>query len=178
MCHATGLARVSIENVCAAIHHGTGGPTRRWPPVSGLFTSVVVTLAYLRRDRVQAELAEAFGVSRSTISRAITALTPVLGEILHDCIPTADDVDDEVRPIVDGTLLPCRSWASRPGLYSKRHRRTRGRRAGRVYRGWSDRVGVGSDRRPPSRHAPHQTVGSLGRSGHQDMARRQRPHRQ
>lgn len=32
-----------------------------WPPILGLFKSVVVTLTYLRRNRVQAEIGEAFG---------------------------------------------------------------------------------------------------------------------
>jgi hypothetical protein len=45
---------------------------------SGLFDSIVVTLTYLRRNRVQAELAETYGVSQPTISRAITAMTPLL----------------------------------------------------------------------------------------------------
>ncbi|GLW95912.1 hypothetical protein Aglo03_67280 [Actinokineospora globicatena] len=89
-----------------------------------MFTSLVVTLTYLRRNRVQAELAETFGVSQSTISRAITAMTPLLGSVLADHIPTVDDVDDQRRHIIDGTLLPCWSWASQPGLHSRRHRRT------------------------------------------------------
>jgi hypothetical protein len=55
-----------------------------WPLILGLFKSVVVALTYLRRNRVQAELAEYFGVSQSTISRAITGLTPLLGRLLVD----------------------------------------------------------------------------------------------
>jgi hypothetical protein len=39
-----------------------------YPPVLGLFTSVVVTLTYLRRNHVQQELAEYYEVSQSTIS--------------------------------------------------------------------------------------------------------------
>jgi Na+/proline symporter len=49
-----------------------------WPPILGLFMSVVVTLTYLRRNRIEAEIGESFGVSQSTISRAVTALTPLL----------------------------------------------------------------------------------------------------
>ena len=55
-----------------------GARVNHWPPILGLFSSMVVTLAYLRRNRAQAELAEAFGFSQSTISRAITGLTPLL----------------------------------------------------------------------------------------------------
>ncbi|MGA5135444.1 transposase family protein [Streptomyces olivoreticuli] len=42
-----------------------------WPPVLGLFTSVVITLTYIRRNRVQQELAETYGVSQPTVSRAV-----------------------------------------------------------------------------------------------------------
>ncbi|WP_177215750.1 transposase family protein [Actinokineospora terrae] len=33
-------------------------------------------------------------------------------------------MDDQRRHIVDGTLLPCWSRASQPGLHSRRHRKT------------------------------------------------------
>ncbi|WP_219824191.1 transposase family protein, partial [Actinokineospora auranticolor] len=84
----------------------------------------MVTLAYLRQNRVQAELAEAFEVSQPTIGRAIAAMTPLLAGVLEQYVPAADDLDDRNSPIVDGTLLPCWSWASRPELFSGTHRTT------------------------------------------------------
>jgi hypothetical protein len=60
-----------------------GGAIVSWPPVLGLFKAVVVTLTYLRRNRAQAEIGAAFGVSQPTISRAITGLTAVLGLVLR-----------------------------------------------------------------------------------------------
>ncbi|WP_346278906.1 transposase family protein [Pseudonocardia sp.] len=95
-----------------------------WPPVLGLFNSVVVTLTYLRRNRVQAEIAEAFGVSQPTISRAVTALTTLLGQVLVDYVPVAEDLDSRTQYIVDGTLLPCWSWRGQRQLYSGRHKTT------------------------------------------------------
>jgi hypothetical protein len=95
-----------------------------WPPILGLFDSVVVTLTYLRRNRVQAELAETFGVSQSTISRAVTALTPVLGRMLADYVPVAEDLDSQTQYIVDGALLPCWSWHGQRQLYSGKHKTT------------------------------------------------------
>ena len=83
-----------------------------------------MTLTYLRRNRVQAELAETFGVSQPTISRAITALIPILGRILADYVPVAEDLGPNRQYIVDGTLLPCWSWESLPGLYSGKHKTT------------------------------------------------------
>lgn len=124
MYHTTGLSRERIVDLCAAIYRETTDEERTWPPILGLFTSVVVTLTYLRRNRVQAELAETYGVSQSTISRAIARVTPILGKVLRKYVPTADELDERTQYIVDGTLLPCWSWASSPGLYSGKHMTT------------------------------------------------------
>jgi len=48
---------------------------RPWPPILGLRESLTATLKCLRRNRTQAEIAEDYGVSQSTISRAIAAMT-------------------------------------------------------------------------------------------------------
>jgi hypothetical protein len=37
--------------------------------------------------------------------------------------PTADDLDGRTH-VLDGTLLPCWSWRSSPGLYSGKHKTT------------------------------------------------------
>jgi hypothetical protein len=95
-----------------------------WPPILGLYKSVIVALTYMRRNRVQAELAETYGVSQPTISRAITGITPLLGTVLREYVPTADELDGRTQYIVDGTLLPCWSWASHPELYSGKHKTT------------------------------------------------------
>jgi hypothetical protein len=124
MYHTTGLSRERIGDLCAAIHSDTMGQKEPWPPILGLFKSVVVALTYMRRNRVQAELAETYGVSQSTISRAITGLTSVIGKVLERHVPTADDLDEDEQYIVDGTLLPCWSWASRPELYSGKRKTT------------------------------------------------------
>jgi hypothetical protein len=72
----------------------------------------------MRRNRVQAEIAEDYGVSQPTISRAISAITPLLVQALLEYVPTADDLDGGRQLIVDGTLLPCWPWAAHPDLYS------------------------------------------------------------
>jgi hypothetical protein len=125
MYHTTGFTKDRIVEICALVDAGSedvGGAL--WPPILGLFDSVVVTLTYLRRNRVQAELAEAFGVSQSTISRAVTALTPVLGRMLADYVPVAEDLDSQNQYIIDGTLLPCWSWHGQRQLYSGKHKTT------------------------------------------------------
>jgi hypothetical protein len=78
----------------------------------------------MRRNRAQAEIGESFEVSQSTISRAISAVTPLLGTQLADYVPTGDELDENTQYIVDGTLLPCWSWAGHPELYSGKHKTT------------------------------------------------------
>jgi hypothetical protein len=89
-----------------------------------LFTSVTVTLCYLRRNHVQQELAELFGASQATISRAIARYVPILSELLADWVPTVEDLDPDAQLIIDGALLPCWSWADHPELRSGKHRTT------------------------------------------------------
>ena len=125
MYHTTGFTRDEIVDLCALVNSvGRERGTGQWPPILGLFKSVVVTLTYLRRNRVQAEIGESFGVSQSTISRAISAITPPLASILAQYVPTADELDPNAQYIVDGTLLPCWSWAEHQELYSGKHKTT------------------------------------------------------
>ena len=107
MYSTTGFSRESIADLCAMIHDEVMTGTRPWPPILGLYKSVVVALTYMRRNRFQAELAETYGVSQPTISRAITGVTPLLGKVLGEYVPTADDLDERSQYLVDGTLLPC-----------------------------------------------------------------------
>jgi hypothetical protein len=120
----TGLHRDQIVELCVLIHEHTAATGRVWPPILGLYKAVVVTLTHLRRNRVQEEIAETYSVSQSTISRAITALTPLVSEVLRGYVPVAEELDPARQYIVDGTLLPCWSWASHPQLYSGKHKTT------------------------------------------------------
>jgi DDE superfamily endonuclease len=47
-----------------------------------------------------------------------------IGEALGKYVPTADELDDQQQYVVDGTLLPCWSWAGHPELYSGKHKTT------------------------------------------------------
>ena len=97
---------------------------RKWPPILGLRNALTATLTYMRRNRVQAEIAENYGVSQPTVSRAISAITPLLVQALLDYVPTAHELDAGTCYIVDGTLLPCWSWRAHPELYSGKHKTT------------------------------------------------------
>ena len=123
--HTTGFDREEIIDLCIRINSvqpGTGSPN--WPPCLGLFKSVVATLTYMRHNRTQAEIGESLGVSQPTISRAISAITPLVPEVTREFVPTADDLDPDAQYILDGTLLPCWSWDGHKELYSGKHKTT------------------------------------------------------
>ncbi|WP_347351343.1 transposase family protein [Intrasporangium sp.] len=124
MYHTTGLTKEQIVDVCAMIHRDTDSAQKCWPPILGLYKSVVITLTYLRRNRVQVELGETYDVSQPTVSRAIGAITPLLVQVLHGEVPTAEDLDPRTQYLVDGTLLPCWPWREHPELYSGKHHTT------------------------------------------------------
>ncbi|MDQ5851004.1 MAG: transposase family protein [Chloroflexota bacterium] len=121
MYHTTELHKAEILDLCEMIHREATEDGQVWPPILGLYKSVVVALTYMRRNRVQVELAETYDVSQSTISRAITGITPLLGKLLRKYVPTADELDNQKQYVVDGTLLPCWSGAGHPELYSGKH---------------------------------------------------------
>ena len=48
----------------------------------------------------------------------------VLGQLLVDYVPVAEDLDPRTGYIVDGTLLPYWSWHGQRQLYSGKHKTT------------------------------------------------------
>ena len=125
MHHTTGFDREEIIDLCIRINSvqpRAGSPN--WPPCLGLFKSVAATLTYMRHNRTQAEIGESLSVSQPTISRAISAITPLIPEATREFVPTADDLDPDAQYILDGTLLPCWSWDRRKELYSGKHKTT------------------------------------------------------
>jgi hypothetical protein len=90
MYHTTGFTKDLIVGLCAMVATQELEPgINHWPPILGLFKYMVVALAYLRRNHVQAELAEYFVVSQPKISRAITAMTPIVGRMSSSSAPAA-----------------------------------------------------------------------------------------
>jgi len=125
MYSTTGLTQDQIVELCVRVKAASAaGETVSWPPILGLFRSVVVALTYVRRNRAQAEIAETFGVSQPTISRAVTGLTAMVGAVVAELVPTAEDLDPRTQYVVDGTLLPCWSWHDHRELYSGKHQTT------------------------------------------------------
>jgi len=123
--YTTGFDREEIIDLCIRINSvGREAATVNWPPCLGLYKSVMATLTYMRHNRTQSEIGESLGVSQPTISRAISAITPLIPEAVREFVPTADELDPDVQYIVDGTLLPCWSWAAHPELWSGKHKTT------------------------------------------------------
>lgn len=79
---------------------------------------------YLRPNLTQELLGELFGTSQATISRTIARLTPLLAGLLEPFVPEPQQASRGTTLLVDGTLTPCWSWASRPELYSGKHKTT------------------------------------------------------
>ena len=111
MYYTTGFRPGEIEELCALVAEIRSSipleDRREWPPILGLGNAVVVALTYLRRNRVQCELAETYAVSQSTLSRAISTVTPLLARALARFVPVAEELVPGRQYIVDGTLLPC-----------------------------------------------------------------------
>ena len=86
MYHTTGFDSEEIIDLCIranSVERETS--TVKWPPCLGLFKSVMAALAYMRHNRTQAEIGESLGVSQPTISRAISAITPLIPEGARIC---------------------------------------------------------------------------------------------
>jgi hypothetical protein len=125
MYHTTGFSHDEVVELCIIINSAEpDASSSKWPRCLGLFKSVVATLAYMRHNRTQSEIGESFGVSQPTISRAVSVITPRISSALAEYVPTADELDPQAQYIVDGTLLPCWSWAGHKELYSGKHKTT------------------------------------------------------
>ena len=128
MYNSTGLADDQFdalyERLKAAIRNSLKQDKKpvQIPTVLGIIGALEVTLKYLRRNRVQAELAESHSVPQSTISRAITAVTGLLADCLAEERPTLGQVPKDTALLIDGTLLPCWRWKAKKTLFSGKHR--------------------------------------------------------
>jgi hypothetical protein len=94
-------------------------PGAKKPPAIGLFRSVVMVVALMRRNLVQAAAGEIFGCSQPTVSRRWDLLRPVIGKVLSSFIP--DPVQVLGRggtALVDGSVCPVWDWDAIPDLFS------------------------------------------------------------
>ena len=86
--HTTGFDREEVIDLCILINSVERGKGNSdWPPCLGLYKSVVASLTYMRHNRTQAEIGESLGVSQPTVSRAISAITPLIPEAVREFVP-------------------------------------------------------------------------------------------
>jgi hypothetical protein len=124
--YTTGLHHWQIIDLCARVAPIDPKPwkNRGRPQKLGLYKKLVITLAYLNRNRTQHDLAETYGVDQSTVSAIIAAYTTAIKEATGGFIPTADDLDPRESLVIDGSLLPNWSWEDHREDYSGKHRTT------------------------------------------------------
>ena len=126
----TGLDPEQLDELVArCFQHQKAQNSATWkragrPAALSFYRAIAVTVAYIRQNIVQEVLAEIFNTSQPSISRAITAMTPIIATALQVCVPDlAEAIRGEVT-LVDGSLLPCWSWRKHPELYSGKHHTT------------------------------------------------------
>ena len=90
------------------------------PPSLGVFTSVQITMLYLQENMRQQTLANIFGTSQPTISRAINTVLNILDVVLPPP-PQPVDLNPNRLYVLDGTLIPCWWWKNARNLYSGKH---------------------------------------------------------
>ena len=126
MYHNTGLDSTDFNelyNLLQEIRESANKKGGR-PPALSLWDSLAATLKYLRRNRTQWELAEDYGVSQATVSRAIRTISRQVSEALTPAVPTVNDLNPNEPLLVDGTVVPCWDWADTQGLYSVKNHTT------------------------------------------------------
>ena len=100
----------------------TSGIDHHCPPSLGVFTSVQVAMLYLQENIRQQALANIFGTSQPTISRAINTVLNILDVVLPPP-PRPKDLRPQRLYVLDGTLVPCWWWKNARNLYSGKHHR-------------------------------------------------------
>ena len=103
------LTRLSIMVVAKS----TPSPSlsAKKPQAVDLFRSVVLVVALMRRDIVQAAAANMFKCSQPTVSRRWDLLRPVIGRALASFVPDpAQVLGRGGTALVDGTVSPTWDW--------------------------------------------------------------------
>jgi len=89
--------------------------------------ALVVACGYARHNIVEEVWADIFDVDQSTISRYVSALTPLVERVTAEFRPAAEDAAEATKgaiALVDGTLWPCWSWAGERELWAGKYKTT------------------------------------------------------
>ena len=117
----TGLTHGQLAELAArvaAVISEVARPGGR-PAVTGLFRSVAMVTALMRKNITQEVAGDIFECSQPTVSRRWDLIRPVIGEVLAACVPApAQIIGKKGTALVDGTIAPTWDWKAIPGLYS------------------------------------------------------------
>lgn len=112
-----------VRRVCGALaepwRKGTGRPRS-----CGLYQATEIACMYLRHNATQEFIGDMLDVSQPTVSRIVTVLVPVVKSVLEEFVPSAEDAIELVKGrvcLVDGTIVPCWSYAGHDELWSRKH---------------------------------------------------------
>jgi len=116
----TGLTDEQLTTLVARVHQAVGDEltSRGRPYVLGLFRSVAMVVALMRKNLTQEFAGAVFGVSQPTVSRRWDLLRPVIGEVLAEFAPDPKQVAGAGSVLVDGTICPTWDWRGIPDLFS------------------------------------------------------------
>jgi hypothetical protein len=116
----TGLTHGQLTTLVSRVHQGMGGEltSRGRPYVLGLYRSVAMVVAVMRKNLTQEFAGAVFGVSQSTVSRRWDLLRPLIGQVLAVCVPDPCAVVGQGTVLVDGTICPTWDWRGIPDLFS------------------------------------------------------------
>jgi len=124
MYHTTGFSKDEITELCTLVHATGMSSGGDGPDSSGLVQIRCGHVDLSAEKSRAAGTGEYYEVSQSTISRAITAITPALARMMRPFTPTAEELPSDEQLIVDGTLVSCWSWDNHPELHSGKHHTT------------------------------------------------------
>ena len=112
MYYTTGFTKDQIVDLCAMVRAASQESAKcGWPPILGLYKSVVVSLTYLRRNRVQARTGRDLRSVPVHDQPGDHRADPDAGQGASRLRPGGRRPRRDTQYIVDGTLLPCWSWA-------------------------------------------------------------------
>jgi hypothetical protein len=116
----TGLDDGQLTELVARVHALRGGEfvSRGRPHVLGLFRSVALVVALLRKNLTQDLAGAVFGVSQPTVSRRWDLLRPLIAQALAEFVLDPRTAIGAGTVLVDGMICPTWDWQAISDLYS------------------------------------------------------------
>jgi hypothetical protein len=94
------------------------------PRCLDLRKALAASLMYFKANVTEEFIAAQFETSQPSISRIIAAVETMIAAVLGDCVPDLHEALRGSSAVIDGSLLPCWSWADHPELWSGKHKTT------------------------------------------------------